>query len=103
MSERTDKPLHVYWERFALWISGILIAVCAWMWVEQHGRIADLESKVQQLQIDKVSRQELTALEDRLYKAVKDWVATAWPFTSAAFPGRDIAWEAWRAIPMERR
>lgn len=68
MSERTDKPLHVYWERFALWISGILIAVCAWMWVEQHGRIADLESKVQQLQIDKVSRQELTALEDRLYK-----------------------------------
>lgn len=68
MSERTDKPLHVYWERFTLWISGILIAVCAWMWVEQHGRIADLEAKVQQLQVDKVSRQELNALEDRLYK-----------------------------------
>ena len=58
MSERTDKPLHVYWERFALWISGILIAVCAWMWVEQHGRIADLESKVQQYD----------RAEDRLYK-----------------------------------
>lgn len=68
MSERTDKPLHVYWEKFALWISGILIAICAWMWVEQHGRIADLEAKVQQLQVDKVSRQELNALEDRLYK-----------------------------------
>lgn len=63
-----DKPLHVYWEKFALWISGILIAICAWMWVEQHGRIADLEAKVQQLQVDKVSRQELNALEDRLYK-----------------------------------
>lgn len=63
-----NKPLHVYWEKFALWISGILIAICAWMWVEQHGRIADLEAKVQQLQVDKVSRQELNALEDRLYK-----------------------------------
>lgn len=62
------KPLHVYWERFALWMSGILIAICAWMWVEQHGRIADLETRVQQLQVDKVSRQELNALEDRLYK-----------------------------------
>lgn len=68
MSERTDKPLHVYWEKFALWISGILIAICSWMWVEQHSRITELETKVQQLQVDKVSRQELNALEDRLYK-----------------------------------
>ena len=30
MSERTDKPLHVYWERFTLWISGMLIARCAY-------------------------------------------------------------------------
>lgn len=44
-----------------------------------------------------------SGLEDRLYKAVKDWVATVWPFTSVAFPGRDIAWEAWKAIPTERR
>lgn len=68
MSDDRGKQLHVYWERFALWISGILIAICAWMWVEQHGRIADLETRVQQLQVDKVSRQELNALEDRLYK-----------------------------------
>lgn len=68
MRQDSGKPLHAYWERFALWISGVLIAVCAWMWVEQHGRITQLESKVQQLQVDKVSRQELTALEDRIYK-----------------------------------
>lgn len=68
MSEVSSKPLHAYWERFALWISGILIAICAWMWVEQHARITQLEMKVQQLQVDKVSRQELTALEDRIYK-----------------------------------
>ena len=42
-------------------------------------------------------------LEDRLYAAVKDWIAKEWPFKTAAFPGRDIAWETWRAIPNERR
>jgi hypothetical protein len=42
-------------------------------------------------------------LEDRLYKAVEDWIANAWPFTSVAYPGRGVPWEEWRAIPMERR
>ncbi len=42
-------------------------------------------------------------LEDRLYAAVREWVATEWPFRAAAFPGRDIAWDDWRAIPDERR
>lgn len=42
-------------------------------------------------------------LEERLYAAVSDWVANEWPFKTAAFPGRDVAWEAWRAIPNERR
>jgi hypothetical protein len=38
-------------------------------------------------------------LETRLHAAVKDWVAKEWPFKKAAFPGRDVGWEAWRAIP----
>ncbi len=42
-------------------------------------------------------------LEDRLYAAVRAWIATEWPFAAAAFPGRDVAWDAWRAIPEERR
>ncbi|HET9950408.1 MAG TPA: GNAT family N-acetyltransferase [Candidatus Eisenbacteria bacterium] len=42
-------------------------------------------------------------LEDRLYVAVKDWIAAKWPFKSAAYPGREISWETWRAIPEERR
>jgi hypothetical protein len=29
-------------------------------------------------------------LEDRLYAAVTDWIATAWPFQAPAFPGRDV-------------
>lgn len=42
-------------------------------------------------------------LELRLHAAVRQWIAGAWPFKSVAFPGRDIAWEPWRAIPAERR
>ena len=61
-------PISVYWERFALYLAGVLLAVGAWMWVQNHSRISDLENKVQQLQVDKVSRQEFNALEDRIYK-----------------------------------
>ena len=42
-------------------------------------------------------------LEVRLYAAVKRWIAKEWTFERVAFPGRDVAWEAWRAIPDERR
>ena len=63
-----NTPLGLYWERFALYLAGVLLAVGAWMWVQNHSRISDLENKVQQLQVDKVSRQEFNALEDRFYK-----------------------------------
>jgi hypothetical protein len=42
-------------------------------------------------------------LETRLYSAVKDWVAKEWPFKNVAFPGRDIDWEEWQALPEEKR
>lgn len=42
-------------------------------------------------------------LEQRLLAAVKTWLHERWPFRSVAFPGRDVAWDDWRAIPMERR
>jgi hypothetical protein len=38
-------------------------------------------------------------LEDRLYVAVREWVAEEWPFKKVAFPGRDIAWDIWRKVP----
>jgi hypothetical protein len=41
-------------------------------------------------------------LETRLYDAVKAWIAKEWPFRAVAFPGRDIDWETWRAIPIEK-
>jgi hypothetical protein len=38
-------------------------------------------------------------LEDRLYAAVQAWIAGAWPFRAVAYPGRSVAWDAWKAIP----
>ena len=37
-------------------------------------------------------------LEQRLYTVVKDWIAQDWPLRAVAFPGRDIGWDAWRAL-----
>lgn len=42
-------------------------------------------------------------LEARLHSAVKEWVAKEWPFKNAAFPGRDITWDEWHAVPEEKR
>ena len=42
-------------------------------------------------------------LEARLHAAVKEWLRSSWPFSAVGFPGRDITWEAWRAIPNEKR
>jgi hypothetical protein len=42
-------------------------------------------------------------LEDRLYDAVHEWLLSQWPFKSPAFPGREITWDAWKAIALERR
>lgn len=38
-------------------------------------------------------------LEKRLYEAVREWIASEWPFHSVAYPGRSVDWPAWHAIP----
>ena len=63
-----ESKIATYWERFAIYVSGALVAVCCWLFIEQKARIDALEVKVQTLQIDKVSKQELRELEDRFYK-----------------------------------
>ena len=40
-----------------------------------------------------------SGMEDRLHAAVINWLASNWPFSAPAFPGRDVLWEAWRAKP----
>lgn len=34
-------------------------------------------------------------LERDLERAVRAWIAEAWPFEKVAYPGRDISWEGW--------
>lgn len=38
-------------------------------------------------------------LEERLYQAVKDWCAEAWPFARVGFPGREVSWQEWESLP----
>ena len=40
-----------------------------------------------------------TGLDAHLYQTVRRWIAEAWPFAKPAYPGREIAWEDWRALP----
>lgn len=42
-------------------------------------------------------------LEVRLHATVKEWIGSRWPFKAVGFPGRDIAWDTWRAIANEKR
>ena len=38
-------------------------------------------------------------LDDKLYSAVRRWLADKWWFTSVGFPGREITWSDWNALP----
>lgn len=40
-----------------------------------------------------------SGLEQRLFAAVKDWVASEWLFKNVAYPGRDMTWEEYQALP----
>lgn len=62
-----DTKLAVYWERFGIYVVCVLVALCSWLFVKQDAKVEQLETKVQQIQVEKVSRQELKDMEDRIY------------------------------------
>jgi hypothetical protein len=39
------------------------------------------------------------SLEKILYDTVREWVGKEWPFKKVAYPGREIDWDAWEALP----
>jgi hypothetical protein len=41
--------------------------------------------------------------DSRLINVVSEWLAADWPFENVAFPGREIDWDSWNAIPDEKR
>ena len=38
-------------------------------------------------------------LDDKLFSAVKIWLSEEWWFTTVAFPGRQLSWQEWEALP----
>ena len=40
-----------------------------------------------------------TGLDAHLYDTVRRWIAEAWPFENPAYPGREIPWQDWVALP----
>ena len=41
-------------------------------------------------------------LDRRLFQTVESWVASEWPFSNPAYPGRDIPVAAWHALANKR-
>lgn len=66
-SHVVDTKLAIYWEKFGIWVATILLGICAWLFVEQRAEVKQLGSEIQSLKVDKVSRQELKDMEDRIY------------------------------------
>jgi hypothetical protein len=40
-------------------------------------------------------------LAGELEAFVRSWIADAWPFGTVRYPGRDLSWAAWNALPDE--
>lgn len=40
-----------------------------------------------------------TGLEAALETKVRQWVADVWPFDTVVYPGRDLSWAEWDALP----
>jgi hypothetical protein len=42
------------------------------------------------------------ARDAELGRRVRDWLTSRWPFSAVAYPGRDVSWDAWQALPLRR-
>jgi hypothetical protein len=45
------------------------------------------------------SDEDGASVEEELEEFVREWVTTTWPFKTVRYPGRDITWEDWHALP----
>jgi hypothetical protein len=42
-------------------------------------------------------------LDEAVHSWFRPWVETVWPFQRVAWPGREIPWEDWMAMPLKER
>jgi hypothetical protein len=59
---------------------------------EKHGADAEVYMWVR-------ADEEEGDLEEVLEGVVREWLASDWPFESIRWPGREISWEEWDALP----
>ena len=43
--------------------------------------------------------QDESGIEKELEEFVREWLDVTWPFEAARFPGRDMSWYEWQALP----
>ena len=39
------------------------------------------------------------SFEAHVYDTVRQWIASDWPFEKVGYPGREMSWTQWRALP----
>jgi len=65
-NETANSRINNLWERLALGLLSLVMAIMFLAYQEQRGEFKELESKVASLQMDKVSKQDLREVEQRL-------------------------------------
>ncbi len=74
MTVRTDNNANArmngYWERACIWVCGGAIALLCLVYQDQRAKVEKLEEKVQFLYMDKVSKQDMDKLEERIMSGI---------------------------------
>lgn len=66
-----DSRLNSYWEKWGAWVAVLLLSVCAYTFQEQKSRIDKLEENVQQLYMEKASKEDMREFENRVARQVE--------------------------------
>lgn len=65
-----NEKINSYWERWGVWVAVMLLSVCVYTFQEQKARVDRLEADVQQLYLEKASKEDLKEFETRMTKQV---------------------------------
>lgn len=65
-NETANSRINNYWERVALFLMGIVLALTVWAFQEQSKRVEKLEGTIIVLQTTKVDKGDLRDVEDRI-------------------------------------
>ena len=66
-----DRRINGYFERFAIWAGGFLIALLLLAYQDQRQQVARLEERVSFLYLDKVSKGDLKDTEARIMTRIE--------------------------------